>query len=44
MITDEELKKIVDEVMDTLEDEDLPENAQYTTYYGVGEESEPTGW
>ena len=43
-MTEQELREIVDEVMDILDDEDLPENAQYTTYYGVGEESEPSGW
>jgi transcription elongation GreA/GreB family factor len=43
-MTDQELREIVDEVMEALEEEDLPENAQYTTYYAVGEENEPTGW
>ncbi len=41
-MTDKELIEIVDEVLEILEEEDLPENAQYTTYYGVGEESEPS--
>ena len=43
-MNDQELRDIIDEVMAAIEEEDLPENAQYTTYYGVGEESEPTGW
>ncbi len=40
-MTDEELLEIVAEVMEILEEEDLPENAQYTTYYAVGEEADP---
>jgi len=42
-MTDEELIEIVDEVLEILEEEDLPDNAQYTTYYAVGEEAE-SGW
>ena len=43
-MNEQEIREIVDEVMEVLEEEDLPENAQFTTYYGVGEESDPTGW
>lgn len=39
-MTDKEILEIVDEVLEIIEEEDLPENAQFTTYYGVGEESQ----
>lgn len=40
-MTDNEILEIVNEVLEILEEEDLPENAQYTTLYGVGEEADP---
>ncbi len=44
VMSQDEIKEIIEEVMEQIEDEDIAENLDVTTRYMPDEESGPSGW